>query len=377
MNCSEPPNFPPFPFLLLSQMQPERRTLKVAQFEQYKGKLGFEGRSQEKLSRAMNAMLDTLEEFGHPAEQINARGSHRIQLDCDHYSVSLRWRSVPLRLGVRATRGFKTTAGLIEVLFTPHFPERCDQEITELLLACALQRMTEELEPLCVFWKGVETPISAKDFLAAFKPQMPQEEEAALASEPHDASTDMLRSEPDLVNPRSDNTAAAPISRPRRATAQSKPFSSAAPLPAARALGHSETLDQPPSWQRLKRAEQAHSQAETEQARGKAFFGSADETLPHLEKTCDRISKTPVSLASSPGPLKPKPIELHSYQKQQQNLRQAMIGQNRIHSLWSAMTNALRGADLVMSLRALVTAVVILFLHGSGMVQAAARAFLP
>ena len=143
----------------------------MAQVEQYKGKLGFEHRSEEKLTLALTELLDTLEEFGHPAVQINARESHRIGLDCDHYRVTLRLRRIPLRLGVRSPVGVPAPAAYIELAMTPCFPAACDQEISEILLAVILKRLTEALDPLVIFWQETNHPLTPKQFIGAFAPQ--------------------------------------------------------------------------------------------------------------------------------------------------------------------------------------------------------------
>ena len=347
----------------------------MAQIEHYTGKLGFDSRSEEKLPLALNALLETLEEFGHPAEQINARDPHKVVLECDHYQIALRWRSVPLRLGMGLARGGRPCAATIELGLTPLHPEAVDREISEIILAVALKEMTEVLEPMCLYWKGESAQISPKDFLKAFEAPRPAEQTAPMVSK-------VKANKEQSQHPERAQLSQGPqlepevLAEPAFATGATQ--HGAAQQAPSQALSLSETSQE----RRLRLADRARAEAEAERARGTACFGSAEAALPHIEEECDRISKAPTDSASHVRAAKAiaKPIAATlatSYQSQQMQLRQAMLRQSPLRSLVSGLSQTLRGADLVMSLRALVTAVVILFLHGSGMVQAAAKAFLP
>lgn len=333
----------------------------MAQVEQYKGKLGFEHRSEEKLTQALTELLDTLEEFGHPAVQINARESHRIGLDCDHYRVTLRLRRIPLRLGVRSPVGVPAPAAYIELAMTPCFPAACDQEISEILLAVILKRLTEALDPLVIFWQETNHPLTPKQFIGAFAPQdVEPQPQQLLQAAPFELQSD---TQDTLTEARVERHCKEPIG----------------PDPvAARPVPENAVADMSPAAQRLWKADQARAEAEAERARGQARFGSADAVTPELERHCDEIQPSPRRIQPRNRTSRtPRSAAPHaSYQ--------TVFGKSRLSRVLalpraavSLTLNSIRSVDLVLSVRALVTAMVVLFLHGSGMVQAAARVLLP
>ncbi|WP_278922366.1 hypothetical protein [Pseudophaeobacter profundi] len=350
----------------------------MAQIEHYKGKLGFNHRSEETLALALTELLDTMEEFGHPALQITAREPHRIGLDCDHYRVSLRLRRIPLRLGVRTPKNLPTPAAYIELKMTPSFHQGCDQEITEILLAELLKRLTLALDPLVIFWQETDKALTPKQFLGAFEqaetwaePVLepdathavePKKEPAALACAQAAPQNDMSSATADMVPQPLKRTASEPTITDTDADA-----------------AHSTTgRARAAAADRLWKADKARAEAEAERARGQARFGSPDAVTPELERHLDELQPLPgrarLSRAAKPVPAVAAP----------QVSYQSVFGKNRLHRLLalpratvSTLTNGLRGVDLIFSLRAVLTAFVVLFLHGSGMVQAAARAFLP
>ena len=338
----------------------------MAQVEQYKGKLGFEHRSEEKLTLALTELLDTLEEFGHPAVQINAREPHRIGLDCDQYQISLRLRRIPLRLGVRTPLGVPAPAAYIELAMIPCFPEACDQEISEIMLAMILKRLTEALEPVVIFWQETNQPLTAKQFLGAFESAEVQNTEELVASPAmviQSETEDALAAE-GLLEQVID--AASPLqAKPQPHT----PLAQATERPSAKMSAAATRL-----WM----ADQARAEAEAERARGQARFGSADEATSVLEQHCDEIQ-------TKPRRIKPRSKTRRSSLAAAPHASyHTVFGKSRLSWIWalprsllSMVTNAFRSVDLVLSVRALLTGMVVLFLHGSGMVQAAARVLLP
>lgn len=354
----------------------------MAQVEQYKGKLGFEHRSEEKLTLALTELLDTLEEFGHPALQINARDPHRIGLDSDQYKVSLRLRRIPLRLGVRSPAGVPAPAAYVELAMTPCYPEACDQEISEILLAMILKRLTEVLTPLVIFWQDSNKPLTPRQFLGAFSPM-------------EERSTEELFASPAMViNGEQEAVLAADTLLEKAVTKSSSTSKSAAegsnklPVPAPvlnieRPILTMTQTDQPgpamsAAEKRLWRADQARAEAEAERARGQARFGSADEATPLLEQHCNEME-------AKPRRIKPRSKSRRkALQPTSHTSYQTIFGQSRLdwflglpRAVLRAVTSAFRSVDLVLSIRALLTGMVILFLHGSGMVQAAAKVLLP
>ncbi|WP_083097222.1 hypothetical protein [Pseudophaeobacter leonis] len=364
----------------------------MAQVENFKGKLGFEQRSEEKLKQALTELLDTLEEFGHPALQINARDPHRIGLDCDQYKVTLRLRRIPLRLGVRTPQGLPAPAAYIELVMTPNFPTGCDTEISEILLAMILRRLTETLDPLVIFWQDSVRALTTKDFLGAFEPA------SAVETQPPAASAALVTSQP---QPQQQNPAQpqdlAPYALLEQARAVPPGVAKDLQAPQASAAHNrwsAETLiaempgAQKPTGRisaataRLKLADKARAEADAERSRGQMRFGSVEDGSTVLEQHCNEIQM-----------LLPHPKARHKIRQNRQlpppkqrakSTYQSIFGQSRLswllaipRALLSATLNAVRSIDLVLSVRALITAMVVLFLHGSGMVQAAARVLMP
>lgn len=355
----------------------------MAQVEQYKGKLGFKHRSEEKLALALTELVDTLEDFGHPALQIHAREPHRIGLDTDQYKVTLRLRRIPLRLGVRTPKGVPVPAAYIELVMTPVFPQNCDQEISEIMLAMILRRLTETLDPLVIFWQETAKALAAKEFLGAFERETPLEVEPLVASP---AMVIADTSSRDLAADQTESAAATALMEaaletaaqhsgsvsPRSAEADRSQLNLAPSAPAKPATKTSSAED------RLRMADQARAEAEAERTRGQERFGAVETTSPLLEQQCDKIEQGQSTQLSRSG------RRITGSRRRTHTSYQSVFGKSRLdwllappRALVSASANALRSVDLVLSLRAVMTAMVVLFLHGSGMVQAAARVLLP
>lgn len=362
----------------------------MAQVEHYKGKLGFEHRSEEKLTLALTGLLDALEEFGHPALQINARDPHRIGLDTDHYQISLRLRRMPLRLGVRAPKGLPAPAAYIELTMTPNFEEACDQEVSEILLAMILQRLAEATTPLVVFWQDSLQAIPLKDFLAAFdhgqSAEHVQDTEKSQPLIAQDAQDAVLEAE---------SANAQSVSKDHADTSlHTSAFDSLVQcldVDPKQDADHilSSALDRDARDQsrmskmtaqerRLWLADQARAEAEAERARGRALFGSVERATPVLEQHCDEILQGKGKLWLERNPARARSGQYgRSAGLAAQTTHWAKKGLMVPAALLAMVINSLRAVDLAVSMRAAITAVVVLFLHGSGMVQAAARAFLP
>ena len=356
----------------------------MAQVEQYKGKLGFEHRSEEKLTLALTELLDTLEEFGHPPLQINARDPHRIGLDCDQYKVSLRLRRIPLRLGVRTPPGVPAPAAYIELAMTPCFPVACDHEISEILLALLLKRLTETLDPLVIFWQETSKALTPSQFLGAFDPHEEPVTEAFFASPAmvlKQENVAVIAADAMLEQALADASPAQKTSEPASLLEQCLSNERQVEKPVLTQETASAATPKPKmsaAAKRLWMADQARADAEAERARGQARFGSADEATPVLEQHCDEIQSQPRRIKPrSKTRRRSSPAAPHaSYQ--------TVFGKSRLGRLMalpravaSMVTNSIRSVDLVLSVRALLTGMVILFLHGSGMVQAAAKVLLP
>lgn len=358
----------------------------MAQIEHYKGKLGFEHRSEEKLTLALTELLDALEEFGHPALQINARDPHRIGLDSDHYQITLRLRRMPLRLGVRAPKGLTAPAAYIELIMTPNFAEASDQEVSEILLAMVLQRLAEAMSPLVIFWQDSLKAMTLHEFLGAFTLDKSVEMGAQSGQEHLGTTVDTaVKQDPIFQDPACNNPH-------RRQPGQSMavaapPCTSQTPIARTSAssdvLEHAAATDDMTAGElRLQLADQARAEAEAERARGQALFGSVERATPVLEQHCNEIlegnSQHRRRFGRERRLIGAKPRHLAKPSWLTSGVLHALLAALSVpRSILSTTVNALRGIDLVVSVRALVTAIVVLFLHGSGMVQAAARVFLP
>lgn len=369
----------------------------MAQVENFKGKLGFEHRSEEKLALALTKLLETLEEFGHPAMQMNAREKHRIGLDCDDYQVSLRLRRIPLRLGVRTPPGLPAPAAYIELVMTPRFATRCDPEISEILLAMILKRLTEALNPLVIFWRETTKALTCTEFLGAFTPVTSVKTPVACVKtqapaartamgtprpQPQKVAPYVLRQQPAALCPNSAEAPLSPQNTSLQSSAPDKPTRQkkrpAETLSAERAAAKKIAHNMSSSTAALAMADKARAEAEAQRSRGQMRFGSVEDASTVLQQHCEDIQMVPVSDTARQH----RPFA--GPNQQVDTTYQSIFGQSQLgrvlafpRVLFSAMLNAVRSVDLVFSLRALIAAMVVFFLHGSGMVQAAARVLMP
>ncbi|AHD02997.1 hypothetical protein [Leisingera methylohalidivorans] len=174
----------------------------MAETTQHTGRLGLESRDTGTLSAAVAAVVDTLEDFGHPAETIAARAENTARLQCDHYHVTVRLRRVPLRRSSKLTSSIMQPSALLELSLSPVFPGYCDQEISELLLAEMLRRLLPEVDATYVEWLETGTALTCEQFLGVFTAGNGQPEQRnppivgtanALASQPRQTGRASLR----------------------------------------------------------------------------------------------------------------------------------------------------------------------------------------
>ncbi|UWQ51299.1 hypothetical protein K3720_07735 [Leisingera caerulea] len=151
----------------------------MAENVQISGRLGLESRDQGTLSAAVSAVVDTLEDFGHPAEAIEARAENAVRLQCDQYLVTVRLRRVPLRRSSRLTGSMLQPSALLELALSPLYPEDCDREISETLLAEMLRRLVPMVEATSVEWLDTDVALTCDQFLSVFEPQPAQTPPAA------------------------------------------------------------------------------------------------------------------------------------------------------------------------------------------------------
>ncbi|OBY27547.1 hypothetical protein A9D60_15035 [Leisingera sp. JC1] len=143
----------------------------MAENVQYTGRLGLECRDGNTLSAAVTAVVDTLDDFGHPAEMITARAENTARLQCDHYLVTVRLRRVPLRRTSKLPGSVMQPSALLELSLAPSYPGYCDQEISELILAEMLRRLLDRVEATFVEWLDTGIALTCEQFLSAFDPE--------------------------------------------------------------------------------------------------------------------------------------------------------------------------------------------------------------
>ncbi|KIC17543.1 hypothetical protein [Leisingera sp. ANG-Vp] len=153
----------------------------MAEKVEYTGRLGLEYRDSGTLSAAVTAVVDTLDDFGHPADRIEARAENTAKLQSDHYLVTVRLRRVPLRRASKLTSSMLQPAAFLELSLTSVYPSHCDQEISELLLAETLRRLLPEVEATSVEWLDSDVALTCEQFLSAFEPRQQEAERAAAA----------------------------------------------------------------------------------------------------------------------------------------------------------------------------------------------------
>lgn len=154
----------------------------MAENVQYTGRLGLESRDSKTLSDAVTAVVDTLDDFGHPAEMIAARAENTARLQCDHYLVAVRLRRVPLRRTSKLPGSVMQPSALLELSLAPAYPGYCDQEISELLLAEMLRRLLDTVEATFVEWLDTGVALTCEQFLSAFDPEAGSSSESAAAA---------------------------------------------------------------------------------------------------------------------------------------------------------------------------------------------------
>lgn len=215
----------------------------MAENAEFTGKLGLESRDNATLGAAVSVIVDLLDDFGHPAETMEARAENTARLLCDSYHVTLRLRRVPLRRTSRLASHIMQPTALLDLSLTPVFPDHCDREISELLLAEMLRRLIENLEATSVEWQDAPVVLSCEEFLSAFT--------------------------------------SSPAPCPASTVAPSADFPAITTLEAqAAALEGHET----PTPRRQKTL-----QRKAQRPRGRACFAPIDQAAPALDAHCDRV----------------------------------------------------------------------------------------
>lgn len=215
----------------------------MAENAEFTGKLGLESRDNATLGAAVSVIVDLLDDFGHPAETMEARAENTARLLCDSYHVTLRLRRVPLRRTSRLASHIMQPTALLDLSLTPVFPDHCDREISELLLAEMLRRLIENLEATSVEWQDAPVVLSCEEFLSAFT--------------------------------------SSPAPRPASTVAPSSVVPAIAPLEAQAAAPEGHETPTPRT--------QKTPQRKAQRPRGRACFAPIDQAAPALDAHCDRV----------------------------------------------------------------------------------------
>ncbi len=215
----------------------------MAENAEFTGKLGLESRDNATLGAAVSVIVDLLDDFGHPAETMEARAENTARLLCDSYHVTLRLRRVPLRRTNRLASHIMQPTALLDLSLTPVFPDHCDREISELLLAEMLRRLMENLEATSVEWQDAPVVLSCEEFLSAFT--------------------------------------SSPAPCPASTVAPSAVVPAITPLEAQAAAPEVHETPTPRTQKTLQRKAQ--------RPRGRACFAPIDQAAPALDAHCDRV----------------------------------------------------------------------------------------
>jgi hypothetical protein len=138
------------------------------------------GRSK-RLARLTRILAGTFEEYGHPVETSKLLDENMSSIVATHYRLEatiIRGVSQP-----RASSGPAASQGdgefwRVEIELIPVDPMTDDGDISELLLAVMLYRLTMICEAQTVEWLAPEASMSAEQFLDAFHSIGPATEEA-------------------------------------------------------------------------------------------------------------------------------------------------------------------------------------------------------
>lgn len=333
--------------------------------EQFKGRLGFKSRSDTLLNQGLVQAVDMLDDYGHPPTQINSRASGRIELESDQYHVVLRLRRLPLRMGVQLPEGIPAPAIFLDVAITRLHPQASDQEITELLLAVLLRRLTEALSPSVVFWQDAPIAMSRGDFLGIFQ----LAEQPIADNQQRTTETDARISAPTtLSRPAAIRTGHSPA-KPRKHPVATEPPQALSPFKTPDRLRTSLKLFPETGQEERQSQPRAHA---------KDCFAAVDDMADDLERKCNRR----ITRAAAPGDqvIDLSALRLPAEPWERQNIMGwAATGLIAMLSAPIAvlllLVELMRGSRLKPRTQLLTAAVFVSLLQGTGMVQAAARAF--
>lgn len=327
----------------------------MIQAERFKGRLGFKTRSDTLLNQGLVQAVDMLDDYGHPPAQINTRATGRIELESDQYRVVLRLRRLPLRMGFQIPAGIPAPAIFLDVTIERLFPTASDKEITELLLAVLLRRLSEALSPLLIFWQDAPKAMSRETFLAVFEHHDTARQEAS------DTAASVAR-----------------LSRPvAPAKRQRKPGSHA--RPAVRKPLRVPSPFEAPSRPRLSQKLFSSETVAPRKPRVHVGFTPVEAMADDLERQCDR--RAAIATVPADQVIDLTGLRSTDHKGARQNIMTwAATGLIAMLSAPIAvlvlMVELMRGSQLQPRSQILTIAVFVGLLQGTGMVQAAAKVLM-
>lgn len=146
--------------------------------------LVVEGGRSKRLARLTRILAGTFEEYGHPVERSKLLDENMSTIVASHYRMEVTiLRGVaqpeqPLNLATSKPRKSRGALWRVEIALVPADPLTDDRDISELLLAVMLYRLTTICEAQSVEWLSPDTRMDAETFLEAFHNIAPAEEEA-------------------------------------------------------------------------------------------------------------------------------------------------------------------------------------------------------
>jgi len=115
-----------------------------------------------------------LEEYGHSVDQFSARSNDAIALASDQYRLVLRMAE---KLKVPEGAAIRADLQKVEISLQPIFPNYCDKELSEMLMAIMLYRLAIALDAEYIEWMDTNATLTRTQFLGVFAeiwPQHPQ-----------------------------------------------------------------------------------------------------------------------------------------------------------------------------------------------------------
>ena len=137
----------------------------MAHTTQFYGGIIYFGTPSSALAKCSCIIADTLEEYGHSVDQFSARADDAIALASDQYRLVLRMAEPP-----KAPECAKARPGLqrVEISLQPIFPNHCDSELSEMLMAIMLYRLVTALGAEYVEWMDKSATLTRAQFLGVF-----------------------------------------------------------------------------------------------------------------------------------------------------------------------------------------------------------------